>query len=81
MVHLLSLQLYRSGIYSDDKCSSERLDHVVQIVGYGVAHDSDYWILKNSWGETGLIKHFAIKHICLFCRVHVYTWSPSKTKN
>ncbi|KAL4225993.1 hypothetical protein ACF0H5_013980 [Mactra antiquata] len=45
-----SFQLYRSGIYSEPACSSVRLDHALQIVGYGTMKGVDYWICKNSWG-------------------------------
>ena len=46
-----SFQMYRSGIYEEQSCSSSGVDHVVQIVGYGSVGGKDYWIVKNSWGK------------------------------
>ncbi|XP_060082012.1 cathepsin J-like [Ylistrum balloti] len=45
-----SFQLYRSYVHFEKHCSSIQLDHVVQIVGYGVENGTDFWIVKNSWG-------------------------------
>jgi cathepsin L len=48
-------QLYGSGVYNDPTCKKDwaDLDHGVTVVGYD--HDSssnsDYWIVKNSWGS------------------------------
>jgi len=56
---LHSFQFYSSGVYSDSKCSSTRLDHAVTVVGYGTDKppnwlwkDKNYFIIRNSWGAS-----------------------------
>ena len=45
------LQAYESGIFPAIACG-QNPDHAVLIVGYNTEDDVDYWIVKNSWGET-----------------------------
>ncbi|KAI9120031.1 hypothetical protein K1719_009000 [Acacia pycnantha] len=51
-------QFYKSGIFTGS-CGTE-LDHGVTVVGYGVSDNTEYWLVKNSWGtewgEEGYIR-------------------------
>lgn len=42
-----TFQLYSDGVYDDDSCPSDTVNHAMLVVGY----TKHYWILKNWWGE------------------------------
>lgn len=44
-------QFYKSGVITADSCG-QNLDHAVQLVGYGTENNVDYWLVRNSWGES-----------------------------
>ena len=42
---------YSGGIFSPVICLTSFLNHALACVGYGTEGDTDYWILKNTWGD------------------------------
>lgn len=44
------LQFYKGGILSGDDCKNSP-DHAVLLVGYDSLNGTDYWIVKNSYGD------------------------------
>lgn len=40
-------QFYSKGVYTDDSCSENKLNHGVLVTGYGVYSNQAYWIIKN----------------------------------
>jgi cathepsin F len=48
------LQTYTSGIIkpSANDCSKTQLDHALVIVGFGTQGTTEFWIVRNSWGES-----------------------------
>ena len=47
---------YHTGILNSRLCKQSENNHWVLIVGYGSIGDSDYYLIRNSWGkEWGLV--------------------------
>lgn len=40
-------QFYSGGIFYDDSCSNNKLNHAMVVVGYGSYDGISYWIAKN----------------------------------
>ena len=46
-----AFQFYKSGIIKEN-CASDNPNHGIAAVGYGVEGDTEYIILKNTWGSN-----------------------------
>lgn len=46
-------QFYSSGVFVDTSCPNDgSVNHGVNLVGYGSLNESEYYILRNSWGTS-----------------------------
>jgi cathepsin F len=52
-INAAMFRFYKGGImtYNDKLCKDSRLNHAVNIVGYGISRTGvKYWIIRNTWG-------------------------------
>jgi len=42
---------YKGGIVKDRNLLHKLINHVVSIVGWGIEGETEYWIVRNSWGQ------------------------------
>lgn len=60
--HDEKFQFYHKGVYFNETCNPDNINHAVLAIGYGFDAEtkSDYWLLKNSygttWGEEGYFR-------------------------
>ena len=68
------LRDYEGGILDDDT-ASQSTNHIVSIVGFGKDKDTgtDYWIIRNSWGEVS-------RNLDIPSTLHCRTWNLELTK-
>ncbi|KAK2707938.1 uncharacterized protein LOC136028742 [Artemia franciscana] len=68
---------YDTGIYSESGCST-KVNHAVNIVGYGESNGIPYWIVRNSWGSWwGDNGYILIKRGDNVCRIEDYIAYPT----
>ncbi|XP_072561619.1 cathepsin K-like [Paramormyrops kingsleyae] len=75
---LHTFHFYRRGVYNDRRCSCNRLNHAVLVVGYGSTDRGKYWIIKNSWGKGWGMKgymHLA-RNRCNACGIATHASYP-----
>ncbi|KAF8069393.1 hypothetical protein HT031_001508 [Scenedesmus sp. PABB004] len=46
-----ALDKYAGGVFAQDTGGRAEINHVVSVVGWGVADGQEHWIVRNSWGE------------------------------
>ena len=51
---------YSDGVYYEPQCSSIKHDHEILVIGYGTQDGKDYWLIKNSWGNTWGMNGFGL---------------------
>lgn len=55
-----SFMRYSSGIYFEEDCTIDVVNHAALLVGFGVKSGREFWIVKNSfgvkWGDDGYVR-------------------------
>lgn len=76
-----AFQMYSGGIFDNTRCGTN-LDHATNVVGWGIEAFSgvEYWIMRNSWGDTwgekGYMKLEIIPYNHGLCGIQMYPLYP-----
>ena len=79
------MQFYSGGIYTSKYCSNSinDLNHALLVVGYGrgknqYGTEMDYWLIKNSWGESWGIQGYLklVRNSNNMCGVATFAFYP-----
>jgi cathepsin X len=73
---------YKGGIVKDRNLLHKLINHVVSIVGWGKEGETEYWIVRNSWGKHLIPIFVALVindksrygvNMCKFLTVHIFS--------
>ncbi|CAL4179685.1 unnamed protein product, partial [Meganyctiphanes norvegica] len=70
---------YKRGILDDERCNdSKRPNHAMVLVGYGNENGKDYWLIRNSWGESWGEKGYIrlARKVENHCQISLYGFIP-----
>lgn len=72
-MNFLFYSYFSDGVYDDDSCPSDTVNHAMLVVGY----TKHYWILKNwwgeMWGEDGYMRLRRGKNLCGIANYAAYS--------
>jgi len=72
----MAMEVYVGGVFDDPSCTPDGLNHAMLLVGYA----PEYWILKNSWGESwgenGYVRLARGKNMCGVAEFAIYPSLP-----
>ncbi|XP_046681422.1 cathepsin L-like proteinase isoform X2 [Homalodisca vitripennis] len=54
---------YKRGVFNDNRCPKNKMNHAILLVGYGKLFGRDYWLIKNSWSNLWGIGGYALMAI------------------
>ena len=73
-----SFHSFKSGVYSGSGCT--RINHAVDVVGYGTQSGIPYWQVRNSWGANwGDKGHIKMRRGSNMCSIASYAHYPLVT--